>query len=111
MPTVDVGGCTPGERYARPMESSPPPPSSGSSTTKVVDEVPGVRACTRCDGEQHLVDAAAGFGKYRCISCSMVVGFDLESRPIEFLIDRGAPGRYTRGLFGSRLLPPEQRLP
>jgi hypothetical protein len=41
----------------------------------------------------------------------MVVGFDLESRPIEFLIDRGAPGRYTRGLFGSRLLPPEQRLP
>jgi hypothetical protein len=34
----------------------------------------------------------------------MVVGFDLEADPVEFLIDRGAPGRYTRGLFGSRLL-------
>jgi hypothetical protein len=93
------------------MEATPPPPDTGSSATALAGGVPSVRACTRCEGEQHLVDAASGFGKYRCISCSMVVGFDLESRPIEFLIDRGAPGRYTRGLFGSRLLPPEQRLP
>ena len=92
------------------MDATPPPPDAGASTTVLADEVPSVRACTRCDGEQHLVDAASGFGKYRCISCSMVVGFDLESRPVEFLIDRGAPGLYTRGLFGSRLLPPEQRL-
>jgi hypothetical protein len=93
------------------METTPPPPVTGPSSAILTDEVPSVRACTRCDGEQHLVDAASGFGKYRCISCSMVVGFDLQSQPIEFLIDRGAPGLYTRGLFGSRLLPPEQRLP
>ena len=41
----------------------------------------------------------------------MVVGFDLEADPVEFLIDRGAPGRYTQGVFGSRLLRPELRLP
>jgi hypothetical protein len=92
------------------METTPPPPDAGATTTVLAGEVPSVRACTRCDGEQHLVDAASGFGKFRCISCSMVVGFDLEARPVEFLIDRGAPGLYTRGLFGSRLLPPEQRL-
>jgi len=92
------------------METTPPPPTTDIAADTLVDEVPVVRACTRCDGEQHLVDAAAGFGKYRCISCSMVVGFDLQSLPVEFLIDRGAPGLYTRGLFGSRLLPPEQRL-
>jgi hypothetical protein len=93
------------------MEATPPPPETGRSATSLADQVPSVRACTRCDSEQHLVDAAGGFGKYRCIVCSMVVGFDLEATPVEFLIDRGAPGRYTRGLFGSRLLPPEQRLP
>jgi hypothetical protein len=93
------------------MKATPPPPETGSSATKLADEVPSVRACTRCDGEQHLLDAASGFGKYRCLGCGMVVGFDLESQPVEFLIDRGSPGRYTRGLFGSRLLSPEQRLP
>ncbi len=86
------------------------PPPTDSSTT-LAGEVPRARACTRCEGEQHLVDAASGFGKYRCITCGMVVGFDLESSPVEFLLDRGSPGRYTRGLFGSRLLGAEQRLP
>lgn len=76
-----------------------------------VGDVPAVRSCTRCDGEQHLVDSARGFGKYRCISCGMAVGFDLEAIPAEFLIDRGSPGRYTQGIFGSRLQQPEIRLP
>jgi len=93
------------------METTTPPPHDGSSTATLEGAVPAARACTRCDGEQHLVVATSGFGKYRCLDCSMVVGFDLDSRPVEFLIDRGSPGRYTRGLFGSRLLPPEQRLP
>lgn len=77
----------------------------------VPETVPDVRACTRCEGEQHLVDSARGFGKYRCIRCGLIVGFDLEATPVEFLLDRGSPGRYTRGLFGSRLLGSEQRLP
>jgi len=93
------------------MEATPSPPESTSAATTLADAVPSVRACTRCDSEQHLLDAAGGFGKYRCMSCGLVVGFDLESTPVEFLIDRGSPGLYTRGLFGSRLLPPEQRLP
>jgi hypothetical protein len=92
------------------MDTTPPPSDVDNTSTLLVDGVPSVRACTRCSGEQHLVDAASGFGKYRCIDCGMVVGFDLESTPVEFLIDRGSPGRYTQGLFGSRLLPPEQRL-
>lgn len=93
------------------MDTTAPPPSSGVTSSTIQDGVPPVRACTRCEGEQHLLDAARGFGKYRCITCGMVVGFDLESDPVEFLIDRGAPGLYTRGLFGSRLLKPELRLP
>lgn len=93
------------------MDTSTPSPQAGSAAPFLGDEVPAVRACTRCDGEQHLVDSARGFGKFRCITCGMVVGFDLEGDPVEFLLDRGAPGRYTRGLFGSRLLTPEQRLP
>lgn len=93
------------------MDTTTPPPTSGAPSAAVQDGVPSVRACTRCEGEQHLLDSARGFGKYRCITCGMVVGFDLEGDPVEFLIDRGAPGRYTRGLFGSRLLKPEQRLP
>ncbi len=74
-------------------------------------EVPETRSCTRCDGQQHLTAGSEGFGKYVCDHCGMVVGFDLESRPPEFLIDRGAPGRYSKELFGSRLTPGEQRLP
>lgn len=93
------------------MTNSETTPSGGPSASAIQDGVPPVRACTRCEGEQHLLDTARGFGKYRCITCGMVVGFDLDGDPVEFLIDRGAPGRYTRGLFGSRLLKPEQRLP
>lgn len=98
------------ERYAGSMTTTTPPPNDGPGVTRLADDVPSVRACTRCDAEQHLVDSARGFGKYRCIGCAMVVGFDLEGMPVEFLIDRGAPGRYTRGLYGSRLQSPEQRL-
>lgn len=76
-----------------------------------IAEVPLRRACTRCDGEQHLLDGAGGFGKYRCEHCQLVVGFDLESDPAEFLLDRGSPSRYSKELFGSRLLPSERRLP
>jgi hypothetical protein len=76
-----------------------------------VAEVPPQRACTRCEGEQHLVGNESGFGKYRCESCELVVGFDLESDPAEFLLDRGLPSRYSKDLFGSRLLPTEFRLP
>ena len=120
---ADGSGALPGEhrpspgrrsrrdRYAGPMDTATPPPHDGSAATRLADDVPAVRACTRCDDEQHLVDAASGFGKFRCIGCGMVVGFDLEGAPVEFLIDRGAPGLYTRGLFGSRLQSPEQRLP
>jgi hypothetical protein len=93
------------------METTTPPPIGDSGATAIGGDVPPVRACTRCEGEQHLIDAARGFGKFRCIQCGMVVGFDLEAEPVEFLLDRGAPGRYTRGLFGSRLLRPELRLP
>lgn len=88
-----------------------PPPRSGTAAAAMAGEVPPVRSCTRCDGEQHLVDADRGFGKYRCITCGMVVGFDLEARPAEFLVDRGSPGRYSQGVFGSRLQMPEFRLP
>jgi hypothetical protein len=73
-------------------------------------EVPTERDCTRCDGAQMLVGSAQGLGKFRCDSCTMVVGFDLEARPSEFLLDRGLPGRYTKRTFGTRLLSHEQRL-
>ncbi len=81
-----------------------------SSGSTVLAEVPEHRACTRCDGEQHLVGIERGFGKYRCDVCELVVGFDLESDPAEFLLDRGLPGRYSKDLFGSRLTSPELRL-
>ncbi len=73
-------------------------------------EVPDNRSCTRCEGEQRLAAGSEGFGKYVCDHCGMVVGFDLESHPPEFLIDRGAPGRYSKELFGSRLTGTEHRL-
>jgi hypothetical protein len=69
------------------------------------------RACTRCDGDQHLVGGSSGFGKYRCDTCSLIIGFDLEAVPAEFLIERGSPSRYTKNVFGSRLMPSEMRLP
>jgi hypothetical protein len=87
------------------------PPTGSASTTALEVVVPASRGCTRCDDEQHLVESAHGFGKYRCIGCGMVVGFDLEGDPVEFLIDRGSPGRYSKQVFGSRLLGLEQRLP
>ena len=82
----------------------------GSGTTAVA-EVPERRVCTRCEGEQELVVGYEGFGKYRCDRCGLIVGFDLEADPAEFLIDRGQPGRYSKELFGSKLTSPERRLP
>lgn len=78
--------------------------------TTVMD-VPEIRSCTRCDASQVLVAGASGLGKYRCERCELVVGFDLEADPAEFLISRGLPSRYTKDLFGSRLLNAERRLP
>lgn len=72
--------------------------------------VPDDRACTRCDGDQHLVASGRGMGKYHCEWCELEVGFDVESDPIEFLLSRGLPGKYTKDLFGDRLLPAERRL-
>lgn len=74
-------------------------------------EVPESRSCTRCDDEQQLLGGARGLGKYRCANCELVVGFDLESDPAEFIIARGSPSRYTKDIFGSRLLSSERRLP
>lgn len=68
------------------------------------------RACTRCDGRQHLVAQGRAMGKYRCDTCQMVVGFDLRDVEPEFLIDRGLPSRYTQDVFGERITPPERRL-
>jgi hypothetical protein len=48
--------------------------------------------------------ASADMGKYRCEVCEMVVGFDLDADPAEFLLDRGLPSRYTKDVFGSQLL-------
>jgi hypothetical protein len=93
------------------MERDEAPDLTGSSAATLSPDVPASRSCTRCEGEQHLLEGLSGFGKYRCLNCGMVVGFDLESFPAEFLIDRGSPGRYSRDVFGSRLLPAEQRLP
>lgn len=70
----------------------------------------GLRSCTRCNGRQELVAAAKGMGTYRCDTCEMVVGFDVESEPIEFLVDRGTPARYTQDVFGDRLGGDERRL-
>ncbi len=80
----------------------------GRDTLEVA--LPELRVCTRCDGTQHLVASHAGLGKYRCDTCELVVGFDLESHPIEFLIHRGLPGSYTKGSWGPQLGPGEQRL-
>jgi hypothetical protein len=72
--------------------------------------IPDVRSCTRCDGQQHLVASHEGMGKFRCDRCQMVVGFDLHGEPVEFLIDRGLPGAYTREVFGPELTGAERRL-
>ncbi len=82
-----------------------------SSGGTALAEVPASRVCTRCDDEQELVAVERGLGKYRCGHCELVVGFDLEADPAEFLISRGLPSRYTKDLFGSHLLSNERRLP
>lgn len=84
-------------------------PSTGSTALAEGGAVPDRRPCTRCDGEQQLVASGRGMGKYRCESCELEVGFDAEARPPEFLLSRGLPSRYTKDLFGDRLLPAEQR--
>ena len=76
-----------------------------------IAQVPDSRSCTRCDEAQELIGGARGLGKYRCSNCEMVVGFDLEADPAEFLIERGLPSRYTKQVFGSRMTPSERRLP
>lgn len=75
--------------------------------TVIVDEEIVQRECTRCDGVQHLVNAAFGMGKYVCDTCSMIVGFDKQASPPEFLIHRGLPKDYTKDVFGTRLMPVE----
>lgn len=81
-----------------------------TSTMPDTSDLPEQRSCTRCDGQQHLVTAVSGMGKYRCDSCEMVVGFDLDADEPEFLISRGLPKRYTKDVFGDRVLPAERRL-
>lgn len=80
------------------------------STTTLDATLAEYRGCTRCDGDQHLVASAHGMGTYRCDTCGMVVGFDLEGSPAEFLVDRGTPARYTRDVFGDRLSVDERRM-
>lgn len=81
------------------------------ATTSIADaQVAQARPCTRCDGRQHLVGSSRGMGSFRCDTCSMVVGFDIEADPREFLVNRGTPARYTRDVFGDRLTTDELRL-
>jgi hypothetical protein len=82
---------------------APTPDPSGTGPDEVRD-------CTRCDGQQHLVASFEGMGKYRCDTCELVVGFDLEADLVEFLLERGTPSKYTRERFGSVLMGPERRL-
>jgi hypothetical protein len=91
-------------RYRWAMDTRTP------SATTDRTQIPEVRDCTRCGGQQHLIAAHGTMGKYRCDVCELVVGFDLEAEPAEFLIDRGQPGRYTRDIFGQQLTGPERRL-
>lgn len=83
-----------------------------TSATPTVEQptLPEQRDCTRCDGAQHLVAEFEGMGKYRCDTCHLIVGFDLDSDAREFLLDRGQPGAYTREVFGPQLSVAERRL-
>ncbi len=83
---------------------------ASGSMTATLDELPEQRPCTRCDGHQHLLASGQGMGKYRCDTCQMAVGFDLDARPVEFLLHRGMPSRYTKNVFGETLLGSERRL-
>ena len=80
------------------------------TTTATLDDLPEQRVCTRCDGHQHLLGSGHGMGKYRCDTCQMVVGFDLDATQVEFLIHRGMPSRYTKNVFGEVLLGSERRI-
>lgn len=73
-------------------------------------KTPSKRECTRCDGNQFLIDYAFGFGKYRCDTCGMVVGFDLDSDKAEFILCKGVPAHYTKEVFGNYLNSQERRL-
>lgn len=69
------------------------------------------RDCSRCDGSQLLLVHHDGFGKYRCDTCGVVVGFDLGvSEHREFLLDRGNPAKYTKDAWGPLLGVAEIRL-
>ncbi|MGH3441515.1 MAG: hypothetical protein ACRDUY_05620 [Nitriliruptorales bacterium] len=82
---------------------------TAASTLEVT--LPEHRPCTRCDGTQHLLGSDHGFGKFRCDTCEMVVGFDFEAEPVEFLLHRGLPSRYSKQRwFGPQLAPQEQQL-
>lgn len=72
--------------------------------------LPDDRSCTRCVGRQHLLAGVLGMGKYRCDTCEMVVGFDLDAPEPEFLIDRGQARLYTKDVFGDRLSVAERRV-
>ncbi len=89
------------------MDDTTTHPTGGTALA----DVPERRDCTRCEGEQHLVGEAEGLGKYRCERCELVVGFDLQADPAEFLLSRGLASRYSKEIFGSRLLGRERRLP
>jgi hypothetical protein len=80
-------------------------------TTVVDARTPERRDCTRCDGTQHLVAAHADMGKYRCDHCEIVVGYDLDADPAEFVLERGLPSRYSKETFGTQLSGSERRLP
>jgi hypothetical protein len=82
-----------------------------TATAVVEAEVPERRTCTRCDGQQLLVARDRGMGKFRCEDCDLVVGFDLDADPAEFLLARGFPGNYTKRVFGTTLAVHERRLP
>lgn len=85
--------------------------TEASAGTPTIDfDLPDHRDCTRCDGTQHLVVSDRQMGKYRCDTCNLVVGFDLQADRTEFLIDRGRASHYTKDVFGDELVAAEQRL-
>ncbi len=86
-------------------------PTSAQRTRPDDDRaLPATRPCSRCDGKQELVASDGDFGKYLCDDCGMAVGVDLGAVPPEFMIFRGMPRRYTKDVFGDRLLTDELRL-
>lgn len=85
--------------------------TSAPSATALADaRLSQRRDCTRCAGSQQLVGAFEGLGKYACDTCEMIVGFDLDAHPAEFLLDRGLPRNYSKDVFGPQLSGGERRL-